>query len=106
MLSGYFKITSLLDAILLPTWLHFGSPNPPKSRPGGVLGRLGGVLVVSWGVSGVSWSVLEASWGVLERLRTVLERLGAVLGASWSRLGVAAALESAPIRQQPSGPSR
>ena len=39
------------------TWLHFDSQNPPKSRLGGVLGRLG-----------TSWSVLGAS---LEPLRSV-----------------------------------
>ena len=70
------------------------------------MGRLEGVLGVSWGISEVSWSVLRASWDVLERLSTVLQRLGGVLGAPWSRLGVAAALEPAPRRQQPSGPSR
>ena len=55
---GILKITPLLDAILLPTWLHFGSQNPLKSRLGDVLRRLGGVLEVF----GVSWGRLEASW--------------------------------------------
>ena len=62
LLPGYFKITSLLDAILLPTWFHFGSQNPSKSRLGGVLRRLG--------------SVLRCRGSVLGRLRSVLERLG------------------------------
>ena len=69
MLSGSFKIISLLDTILLPIQLHFRLPNPPKSRLGGVSGGLEGVL-------GLSWDVLGTSWDVLERL-----------GASWSRLG-------------------
>ena len=54
----------------MPTWLHFGSQNPPKSRLGGLLGRLESVL-------GASWSVLEDLGGVLERLGHVLGRLGA-----------------------------
>ena len=41
----------------------------PKSRSGGLWGRLGGVL----GHLGASWTFLEASWTVLE--------------ASWRRLG-------------------
>ena len=41
MLSGYFNIESLLDVILVPTWLHFGFQNPPKSCLGSVLGPLG-----------------------------------------------------------------
>ena len=80
LLSRYFKITSLLDVIVLPVWLRFRLQNPRKSRLGGVLGRLEGVLGVSWSVSGVSWNVLDASWGILERL-------GAVLELSWSIWG-------------------
>ena len=68
--------------ILVPTCFGFGSPNPPKSRLGGVLGRLG----ASWGVLERLGGVLGASWSALERLRAVLERLGGVLGASWDQL--------------------
>ena len=60
----------------MPTCFGFGSPNPPKSRLGGVLGA-------SWSVLGS----LGASWG---RLGGILERLGASksrLGSSWKRLG-------------------
>ena len=35
LLSGYFNIRSLLDAILVPTWLHFALPNlRSKARTG------------------------------------------------------------------------
>ena len=67
MLSGYFNITSLLDVILVSTWLHFGFQNPPKSCLGDVLGRLEGVL----GRLGVVLGRLGGVWG----------RLGSVLGA-------------------------
>ena len=53
-LSGCFNIRSLPDAILVPTWLHFGSQNQSKSRLGGLLGRLE--------------AALESSWAVLDRL--------------------------------------
>ena len=83
MLSGYFNIRSLLDAIRVSTLLHFCIKNPPTSLLGGVLGRLVGVLAASW-------AVLEASWAVLGRLGGVLGRLGGILGRlrpSWRRLG-------------------
>ena len=54
LLLGCFNIRSLLDAILVSTWIHFCIKNPAKSRLGGVLGRLVGVLAASW-------AVLEAS---------------------------------------------
>ena len=54
----------------MPTCFDFGSPNPPKSRLGGVLGA-------SWSVLGC----LGASWG----------RLGSgVLGRFWGILGLGA----------------
>ena len=52
LLSGCFNIRWLRDAMLVPTWLHFGSPNPPKSRLGGLLGRLADVLGRLVGVLG------------------------------------------------------
>ena len=67
---------SLPDAILVPTWLHFGSQNPPKSRLGGLLDRLRRVLKRLG-------RILERLGGVLERPGRVLERLGTELGASW-----------------------
>ena len=67
--------------MLVPTWLHCGSQNPPKSRLGGLLGRLESVLgrlrrILErlGGVLEASWTVLGASWGILGRL-----------GASWPR---------------------
>ena len=44
LLSGCFNIRWLRDAMLVPTWLHCGSQNPPKSRLGGLLERLADVL--------------------------------------------------------------
>ena len=73
---GLPKLTSIFDPILVPTWLHFGSQNSPKSRLGGLLGRLESVL-------GRLSRILERLGGVLERLGGVLGRLG----ASWSVLG-------------------
>ena len=84
--SSCFDIKSLLDTILVPTWLDFGIPNlhsgtqkPPKSCLGGVLG--------------VILAFLAALEGLLERLRLVLGRLegilaplGGVLEASWGVL--------------------
>ena len=37
-------LKSILDAILVPTWLHFGSIFQVLGHLGGILGRLGGVL--------------------------------------------------------------
>ncbi len=68
----YFYIRSLSHAIFISTWLHFGSTNRPKSRLGGVLGRLGRVL-------GASWVVLGRLGRVLERLGLILEHHGGVL---------------------------
>ena len=76
LLLGDFNMRSLLNAILVSTWLHFCSKNLPKSRLGGflerlgrilgrlgdVLGRLGAVLDSSWSRLGPSWRILEASW--------------------------------------------
>ena len=66
----------IFDPIRVPTWLHFGFKNPPKSRLGGLLGRLescvgrlGGVLEATWVPLGASWAVLAASWSVLNGLR-------------------------------------
>ena len=77
--NRFSKLISIFDPILAPTWLHFGSQNPPKSRLGGFLGRLQSVLEASWAVLGASWSVLGSSWNVLEASWSVL-------GASWSVL--------------------
>ena len=43
-LASDFNISSLPDLFLMPTWLHFGSKKPPKSRLGGLLEALGGLL--------------------------------------------------------------
>ena len=66
LLGGHFDIRYVWDAIWVSTWLHFPPQNRPKSRLGGVLGRLK--------------AVLEASWAVLERLGGVLECLERVSG--------------------------
>ena len=60
-LLGNFNIRSLLNTILVPTWLHFGSKKSPKSGLGRVLARLGGL-------SGRLEGALESSWAVLDRL--------------------------------------
>ena len=36
---GYFNIRSLLNAILVPTWLHFGSRKSSKSSLGVVVSK-------------------------------------------------------------------
>ena len=66
---AFLKIRSIFDAILVPTWLHFGRILAILGGSGRLLGRLGGVL-------GSLGGVLGPSWGVLERL-----------GASWAPLG-------------------
>ena len=69
-------LRSILDAILVPTWLHFGSIFQVLGHLGGILGRLGGVLGRLGALLGASWRILArlgASWGVLE--------------ASWHRFG-------------------
>ena len=73
LLLGYFNIRSLLNAIMVSTWLHFSSKNPQNSRLGRIWERLGGLL-------GRLGRVLERLGLVLERLGGVLERLGCVLG--------------------------
>ena len=106
LLSRYFKITSLLDVMLLPVWLRFRFQNPSKSRLGGVLGR----LEPSWKRLEASWRRLGASCGRLEpswrRLEASWSRPGASwgrLGASWKRLkaswSVLDTLQAAPERE-------
>ena len=56
-------------------------PEAPKSRSGGVLGRLVGVL----GFLGASWGSRRVS---LERLGRILGHLGGVLRTFWGVLGV------------------
>ena len=86
----------------MPTCFGFGSPNPPKSRLGGVLGCLG----ASWGVWERLGDVLGASWSALERLRAVLDRLGSVLGASWAVLEAPGEGQPPPTCQQRAEPSQ
>ena len=62
LLLGCFNIRSLLDAILVSTWIHFCIKNPAKSRLGGLLGRLVGVLAASWAVLEASWAVPSGTW--------------------------------------------
>ena len=62
LLLGCFNIRSLLDAILVSTWIHFCIKNLAKSRLGGLLGRLVGVLAASWAVLEASWAVPSGTW--------------------------------------------
>ena len=71
---AYEISAGLLDAIWVSTLLHFCIENPPKSRLGGLLGRLGSVL---------------------ERPGRLLGRLGAVLVAFKVVLDVKMTSESA-----------
>ena len=80
---------------LVSTWLHFGSPNPPKSRHGGLLGRLGRVLGRLGRILERLGDLLGRLGRVLERLCRILERLGGVLEASWGVLGASWAVSSA-----------
>ena len=62
-------LKSIWDAILVPTWLHFGSIFQVLGHLGGILGRLGGVLGRLGALLGASWRILArlgASWSVLE----------------------------------------
>ena len=82
----------------MPTWLHFGSQNPLKSRLGSLLGRLESVLEMSWAILGASWSILSRLGGLglspgasCKRLGGFLVCLGRVLGrleVSWGSLGL------------------
>ena len=81
-LFAVFKIRLIFEAILVPTWLHFG--------------RILGVL----GASGRLLGGRSASWG---RLGAALERLGGILGrlgASWGRLGAILEASWAPKHPQ------
>ena len=52
---------------LVPTWLHVGFKNPPKTRLGApleALGRSWRRLGASWRRLGASWARLGASWAV------------------------------------------
>ena len=57
-------LRSILDAILVPTWLHFGSIFQVLGHLGGILGRLGGVLGRLGALLGRFGTLLEASWAV------------------------------------------
>ena len=62
--------------MLVPTWLHFGSQNQPKSRLGGFLGRLADILgrlrAPCVGL-GASW---DGFWVVLKGFQKKLIVLG------------------------------
>ena len=95
-LFAVFKLRSIFDAILVPTWLHFGRILDVLGGSGRLLGPLGGVL-------GPSWGVLAASWRVLD----LKSRLGGVLEASWAEkktqhkpgvsIGTGSALQVKPL---------
>ena len=72
MLLGCFNIRSFLDAIFVSNLLHFRAKKSPKSRLGGVLGRL-------VGVKSHLGDILRRLGAVLGRLGVVLRRLGSVL---------------------------
>ena len=87
MLLGSFNITSISDATLVSTWLHFYSKKVQKSRLGGSLGRLGRVLGRLGGILGRLRMVLESSWAVFGRLIGLLGVLVGVLGRLVALLG-------------------
>ena len=72
-LFAVFKIRSIFDPILVPTWLHFGRILGVLGASGRLLGRLG----ASWGRLG---TVLGRLGGILGRLGASRGRLGGVLG--------------------------
>ena len=89
MLSDCFNIKSLLDTILVPTWLDFGTPNlhfgiqkPSKSCLGGVLGVILAFLAALEGLLDRLRLLLDRLEGILDRLGGILGRLGGVLEAS------------------------
>ena len=93
---------SLPDAILVSTWLHFGTKKLSKShlggvfgrlrrvlrRPGGICERLGGVLGHFVDVLGLPGSSCGSRGVCRERLGRILGRLGGVQKAFWGVLGV------------------
>ena len=84
-LSACFNIKSLLDTILVPTWLDFGifgSQSPSKSCLGGVLEVILAVLATLEGLWERLRLVLGRLEGILDRLGGILGRLGGVLEAS------------------------
>ena len=66
----------LRDDLLVQTWLHFTTPNPPKSAP---KSKSGGGL-------GSSWKPLGVARDALGRLGGPLQRLGSALGVLWAVL--------------------
>ena len=81
---GFFKITSIFDAIFDLSYLHFGTQKSILGRLGASLGRLGPSWERLGGVLGASWGRLG---GFLRRLGSLLGRPGAIFGASWAVLG-------------------
>ena len=58
-LLAVFKLGTIFDAILMPTWLHFGRILDVLGGSGRLLGRFGAILGPSWGVLAASWRVLD-----------------------------------------------
>ena len=69
-------LSLLPDALLVPTWLHFATPSPPKSAP---KSKSGGGL-------GCSWKPLGVGRDALGRLDGPFKRLGTALGVIWAAL--------------------
>ena len=66
LIFGVLNIRSILGSIWVPTWLHFGSPNPRKSAP---KSRYGGAKLGSRGAQIEVWRAPERGqdvfWAVL-----------------------------------------
>ena len=69
-------LSLLRDAVLVSTWLHYTTRNPPKSVP---KSKSGGGL-------GSSWKPLGVARDALGRLGGPLQRLGSALGVLWAVL--------------------
>ena len=95
-----------MGRLWVPTWLHFGSQNPPNSCLGAVLGVILAVLAALEGLLERLGLVLGRLEGILDRLGGILGHLEGVLEASWSllevwscgNLGTVAGKQRAPIR--------
>ena len=93
LLSGYFYIRWVWDAIRVPNLVDFGFKNCPTSALGRLLERLVGVLAASWAVLEASWGILRRHWKMMQKKKAkkpaetgVWRRLGGVLAASWAIL--------------------
>ena len=78
-----FKIRSSSDTILVPTWLHFPSRNPPKWHQKSILKGINFLIDFNMDLLSISDRFWLPSWAILGRLGGVLGHLG----PSWPPLG-------------------